>query len=310
MRIVILISLFFFNLSPTLSLAAENYTVGRQSCDFQAAEDWYQDHPTDMALYAIGLYGSCLVIKGIATNDPAMRNQGLGILERHTGNSGFNDVDAMYFLAEYFKTNGKFDGTTDEDNIDMAIRAYDRTLLFIQVDPEYPSKYWTSEQEDQMEIFSFYMIPELYSYRYEYGWIGSHNRYLNESPSYTGDKRDLNLYLDHSRDPTALDHPYSELPVIKDSINQMISSADACINLPFKYYHRQEIYNYYQKRCNILRLAGLALLPLEIDRQGFLFYESCKKDVLQCEGYMEVYNEMDSLLQEAIKQLANQPNPW
>ena len=312
MRLIILISLFFFNLTPTLSLAGESYTVGRRVCeDFQSAEDWYHNHPKDMSLYAIGLYGVCLVLKGIATNDPVMESQGLIILDRHNDETdGFNDVAAMFFVAEHLKTNGKFDGTTDEGNIDMAIRAYYKTLLFINVDREYPAKHWTSEQEDQMEIFSFYMIPELYSYRYEYGWIGSHNRYLNESTSYTGDKRDLNFYLAQHRDPAILDPNYSDLPVIIDSLNQMISSSEACLNLPFKSYHRRNVYDSYRKSCKILNTLGRDLLSLEQKRQDFLYDKSCAEDVLLCNEYMEVYNQMDLRLQDAIKQLENQPSPW
>ena len=311
MRLSLLISLFFY-LSPSLSLAGESYTVGRQPCEnFQRAEEWYHNHHEHEAYSAITLYGICLTLKGIATNNEGVRNQGLIILDRHNDETdGFNDVNAMFFVAEYLQTNGKFDGTTDEGNIDMAIRAYYRTLLFINVAREYPADYWTSEAEDQMEIVSYQKIPMLYAYKINFGRIGSHNRYLNESPSYTGDKRDLNFYLAQHRDPAILDPNYSDLPVIIDSLNQMISSSETCLNLPFKSYHRREIYNFYQKKCKIFNHLGHALLPLEQSRQEVLYNESCAEDVLQCDEYMEVYNQMDDVVQDTITQLKSIPNPW
>ena len=311
MRVIIILISLFFNLIPSLSLAEERYTVGRRSCDFQAAEEYYHNHHESEAMYAIGLYGVCLVLKGLATNDPEVKGQGLLILFQHTEPDGFNDVEAMFFLAEYLKTNGKFDGTTDEGNIDMAIRAYYKTLSFIHRDDTYPIKYLTSEQEDQMEIFSFYMIPELYSYRYEYGWIGSHNIYLNDSPSYTGNKADLNFYLAYNRDHDEIDLAYSDLSVIKDSLNQMISSSEACLNLPYKpLYHRRDIYDSYRKSCEILNVLGRDLLALEQKRQNALYNESCKRDILQCDEYMEVYHQMDDVIQDTIRQLRAIPNPW
>ena len=310
MRVIFLITLFF-NLSPSLSLAAENYTVGRRSCDFQKAEEWYHNHPKENAMYAISLYGICLVLKGIATNDPAMESQGLIILDRHNDETdGFNDVYAMFFVAEYFRSGGTFTPKIDEGNIDMAIRAFERTLLFINVDREYPSKHRTSEEEDQMEIKAYSNIPKLYGFRFNFGRIGSHNRYLNDSPSYTGDKNKLNFYLTQHRDPTILDPNYSDLPVIIDSLHQVISSAEACLNLPYKYYHRRDIYDFYQKRCAIFKETAETLLPLEHRRQDALYNKSCARDVLQCNEYIEVYSQIENVTQDTITQLKAIPNPW
>ena len=310
MRVIFLISLFF-NLSPSLSLAAENYTVGRQSCDFQRAEEWYHNHPKENAMYAIGLYGECLVLKGIATNDEAVKSQGLIILDRHNNSTdGFNDVAAMFFVAEYIKTGGAFTTKTDRGAIDMAIRAFERTLLFINSDREYPSKHRTSEEEDQIEIVSYEQIATLYNYRFKYGRIGSHNRYLNDSPSYTGDKNKLNFYLTQHRDPAILDPNYSDLPVIIDSLHQMISSSEACLNLPFKYYHRRSVYDAYQKRCAIFKETAETLLPLEHRRQDALYNKSCAEDVLLCEEYMSIHEEIGNIRKAMVKKLKSIPNPW
>ena len=311
MRLSLLIALFF-SLTPTLSLAEEIYKVGRRICDnFKRAEEWYHNHHESEAYTAIGMYGQCLVLKGIVTNDEAMKGQGLIILDRHTGDYGFNDVPSMFFLAEYRKTGGTFAPKTDEAAIDRAIRAYEKTLLFINIDSTYPNRYLASESILQMEIVSYERIPKLYGFKIKFGLTGSHNRYLNDSPSYTGDKSKLNFYLAQHRDPAILDPNYSDLPVIIDSINQMISSSEACLNLRYKaLYHRQEIYNYYQKRCNIFKLSGQALLPLEHSRQDYLYNKSCAKDVLKCSEYMEVYNQMGNVIQDTIKQLKAIPNPW
>ena len=264
MRLSLLFILFLIILRPYLSLAVEDYTVGRRSCgNFQRAEHDYLNHnyPKEEAMYAIAWYGKCLVLKGIVTNDEAMESQGLIILDRHTGDYGFNDVDAMFFLAEYRKTGGAFNTKTDIGSIDRAIRAYERTLLFINIDSTYPDKYLASEPLLQMEIVSYEKIATLYNYRFKYGRIGSHNRYLNDSPSYTGDKNKLNFYLAQHRDPAILDPNYSDLEVIIDSLHQMISSSEACLNLRYKaLYHRKSVYDAYQKRCAIFKDTAEVLL--------------------------------------------------
>ena len=306
-----------FSLIPTLSLAEERYTVGRQSCDFEFAENRYNNYDREGAYaHIIGqlttsLYGSCLVLKGIETHDDASKRQGLALLDWLTDeHSGMNSVSAMFFKAQYIETGGAFNYDVDEGNIDRAIRAYTRVLFFIKLDKGYPSKYSESERRDQMEIVSINMIPSLYHIKFEYGWIGSHNRYLQQSPSYKGDKASLKLYLEPNTDPAVQDPAYSDLRVITDSLSQMISSAQACIALPYKHYHRKNIYDDYRRQCEIFNRLGKTLLALEEKRQEFLINKPCSKDVLQCEGYMAVHKEIDKVLKEMTEKLYETPNPW
>ena len=323
MRLILLFTLLY-SLIPTLSLGEEKhtvgteYTVGKQSCeDFEYAENWYNNYDRNGAYahiigkHATGLYGTCLVLKGIATNDDATKRQGLALLDWLTDeHSGMNSVTDMFFLAKYRSSGGRFTKKTEVRNIDMAIRAFIRVLFFIKLDKDYPGGDSESEKLDQMEIVSHAKIPTLYGIKLKYGLKGSHNRYLKQSPSYEGDKAKLKLYLEPNTDPAVMDPAYSDLGVITDSFNQMISSSQACLDLPYKHYHRKDIYNYYQQRCRILNSSGYALLPLEEKRQEALIDKTCSQDVLTCDKYMDVYNEMDNLVKDTIEKLRAVPNPW
>ena len=320
MRLIFL-SLFtlFYSLIPALSLATE-YTVGKSTCeDFEYVENWYNNYDREgnyahiEGKNATGLYGICLVLKGIASKDESTKQQGLNLLYRQTDkHSGINSVSAMFFLAQYIETGGAFNYEVDERNIDMAIRAYRRVLLFISIDKDYPwGGYSEDEKQDQIEIVSINMIPSLYHIKFEYGWIGSHNRYLQQSPSYEGDKASLKLYLEPNTDHAVLDPAYSDLNVITDSLHQMISSSQACIDLPYKsHYHRQDIYHFYQQRCRIFNRLGHALLPLEEKRQETLLDKSCSEDVLACDKYMDVYQQINSIIKDTKDELKTIPNPW
>ena len=283
----------FYSLIPTLGLATE-YTVGEKSCeDFEYAENWYHNYLKEGGYahiegkYATELYGICLVLKGIVTQDDATKRQGLALFDWLTDqHSGINDVSAMFFLAEYHESGGRFNGNIEVKNIDIALWGYSRILSFTQIniDEDYPwGGYSEAEREEQaqIEIVSHAKIPLLYGYRvfyYYLEWIT--NR----------------AYLEWSTNRAYLEW-------ITNELYQMISSSYACIDLPYKYYYERDIYNYYQQGCRIFNILGKDLWPLETKRQEALIDKTCSKDVLTCGKYMDVYKQINSIIEDTISEL-------
>ena len=64
----------------------------------------------------------------------------------------------------------------------------------------------------------------------------------------------------------------------EDSLEKTIEHANRCLSLPMKDYFIEEVYQFYQSACQVLKDSAQALLPLERERLSLF-----KQKVLQ--GY-------------------------
>ena len=165
-------------------------------------------------------YAHCLLAKG-------EDNKALSLL--HNIANQHNHVAATFMLANYIGSGGTFDDTVDKDSIDKTIEAYQRVLLYINSDPNYPRKGNTLyERERQMELTSIFRVPLWYYQKFMSGTDGSDNNYLLRSSSYTGN-RDLNTYSEYS-------------PYTMDSLRKTIQFANHCLVLPQKRHFKSDSY--------------------------------------------------------------------
>ena len=250
---------------------ANSYSKGNWSCiDFKAAEQDYRTTPEN--IYSQLWYAHCLITRG------GDDHQGLNILHNIVDNSTEPArVKAAWMLANYIKTGGTFENTTDENNINEAIEAYKRIVFFIDLDPKYPEGNSIYEEEAQIELKTHYRLPLLYFDKFKYGSTGSDHMHLLNSPSYNGD-RDLNTYPEYS-------------PYTINSLNRMIEFADICLALPHKRHFIPRVYEKTKAECQVLKETAQALLPLERQRLVLLDTESCSIDLLKCDEYNKILLE-------------------
>ena len=262
-------------LSLSCSAFADSYTRGHYHCDsFSEAEKTYKNNP-DGVHSRVG-YAACLILKG-------EDDKGLRILNQVVKQD--NDVNAAFTLADYIETGGTFKNTIDNDKLNEAIKAYQRVLSLIALDPQYPfNGNMLYEAHSQMELNSFYSIPLLFSRRFTRGGKGGENSYLFKSPSYKG-RRDLKTYPEYS-------------PYTIDSLRKTIEHSDRCLSLPKKRHFNSEKYAKVKAACRVLKEEAVAMLPLEKRRLEFLARESCSRDILQCPEYKEVTSRMFALIKQ------------
>ncbi len=268
---------------PSLSFS-QVYRKGHFICDdFAEMKEWYRNEPDNN--YAKKAYAECLIAKGEDAKGISILQ---AIIRKH------NDVSAAHMLAEYIGTNGRLDNSIDEDTIDEAIAAYLQVLTFIEVSPNYPyNGFWHTENSVQMELRSHYRVAVRYSEKFMYGAAGSDNEYMGLSHS----KR---TYPEHSRYTT-------------DSLEQTIHYAERCLALPKKPHFDPVLYKQIRSACQVLKEEAEALLPLEDKRLFYLAqYPSCKANSSNCDGYIEVKDEMVAIIkwsnseQSSILNLASQ----
>ncbi len=256
---------------PSLSFS-QNYRKGHFICslDFKEAKEWYRNEPDNM--YAKGAYGHCLIAKGEGAKGFSILQ---AIIRKH------NDVSSAYAIAQYIESDGRLDGVIDKDTIDEAIAAYLQVLTFIEVSRDYPyNGFWHSEKGLQMELNSHYSVALLYSEKFMYGAGGSDNEYMGLSHS----KR---TYPEYSRYTT-------------DSLKQTIHYAERCLALPRKAHFEPEEYRKTRALCQVLKEEAEALLPLEDKRLFYLAqYPSCKANSSNCDGYIEVKDEMVAIMRQS-----------
>ena len=260
--------LFLLVFSP-LSLA-NIYTRGNHTCEnFNAMESLYKREPENIASKTG--YAECLILKGEDERGLYMLNH---ILDQDP-----NQVYVAYILAIYIKTGGEFTGL-DKEKLDEAISAYQRVLFLIDLSPSYPNNgNEISESVYQTELQSNYMASLLYLKRFQFGFAGTVNKYLASSPSYEGDKSELNFYPKYS-------------PHTMDSLHKLKRQALMCVSLPEKWYFKNEEYKMTTAACRILKEMAEALLPLEEKRLTYLSKESCHKDLPKCSEYDKVADEL------------------
>ena len=252
---------------------ANSYSRGNWDCsDFRGAEQRYKSDPDDI-YWQLG-YAGCLITRGQGNDDAQGMNILHNIVESSTERAR---VKAAWMIANYVKTGGTFEDTTDDDNINEAIEAYGKVVFFINLDPRYPDGNEIYEEESQIELKSHYRLPLLYFEKFNYGIEGSDNAYWQTSLSYTGNGG-LNTYPEYS-------------PYTIDSLNKMIEFADVCLALPRKRHFHPITYEETKEECRVFKEAAQALLPLERERLTLLNSESCSNDLIQCDEYTKLFED-------------------
>ena len=268
-------------LSAASSAFANSYSRGFWRCiDFKAAKQDYSSTPEN--IYSQLRYAHCLITRGQGNDDA----QGMSILHNIVESSTEPArVKAAWMVANYVKTGGTFEDTTDENNINEAIEAYGRVVFFINLDPRYPDGNEIYEAESQIELKSHYRLPLLYFEKFKKGAKGSDNAYWQTSISYTGNGG-LNTYPEYS-------------PYTLDSLEKMIAFADVCLNLPRKRHFNPITYKKTKAECQVLKETAQALLPLERERLTLLNEDSCSDDLPQCLEHQEVKSGIISIIRQA-----------
>ena len=274
----------FFVLSFVLSLPlsfANYYKRGDYICDdFEKGEEEYKKDPG--SFISESGYALCLLIRG---DDDVRANIILESLAyKH------NDVIAAFTLADYTATGGTLDTTKyDVNNYDEALRAYGRVLLLIDRHANYPHpSFVASEWAGQRELEAYRSWVLIQYLRFNYGALGLYNWHLLQSPSYKGDKN-LNSWPKYN--------PYSI-----DSLKQTIEMAERCLSLPQKRHFQPRYYQQVTSFCRLIKNTAQTLLPMERERLNLLNRDSCKKDLLKCQDYLKVDNEMTAIIQETRKE--------
>ena len=274
-----LLALFLCCCSSSLGFA-DSYSRGNYTCEsFKDAEFSHKYDPDNIHIQM--WYAKCLILKGDDAKGLAMLNH---IVDRH------NQVNAAYTLADHIKTGGKFRGL-DEEKVDEAISASQRVLFLIDLDPHYPyNGNEIYEWDFQMELWSQYMVTLLYFKKFQFGALGTHNKYLAQSPSYEGDKSALDRY------------PQYESYTV-DTLQKMQRFGNRCASLPKKPHFREEVHKEVTRACAIIRDAGKRLLPLEEKRLALLFRESCQKDLSKCSEYNDVFSGLGDVFIQSVKEI-------
>ena len=195
-----------------------------------------------------------------------------------------------------------------------AIQAYKRVKFFVKLhEPDYPwggpfvpdpdsdgkSDYRDAgviddEGNDWMYISTIYRIPLLYMVKYWYGWEGSDNVHKLTSHSYDGD-RNLNTYPDYA--PYTLNSLTNVIEFADDCHAVMVGQRHILLHYDVEDYERGR--RQYNATCQVLKDAAVALFPLEQERLILLSTDSCTYDILKCEKYKAIYEEIDVLLGQA-----------
>ena len=257
--------------------AEEIFTRGLKSCDFSVAENYYQQDPNDLSNQV--LYAVCLVIKG----DDA---KGVPMLYHLADQK--SSVKANFFLAEYLKTDGRFNGILTTKTLDEAINYYYRTLAIIDLIPTYPEPdYFFQEKNYQMHLRSAFTVPNLYLTKYHWGANGDYWAHKLQDPGYEGD-RNKNTYPKYNR-------------FMRDSLNQGLRQAQNCRDLPRKRYHNPDHYKANTETCTLLVDLIKTLIPLEEQRQQILLDCRDENGIMQmgkenCPKYYETHTEIHDLM--------------
>ena len=275
LKSVVLLFVFF---SSSLSFAT-SYSQGNEICgDFEGAKANYEMDTENITYQYI--YAYCLILKG---------EDNKGLILMHPLAGYYNHIPSAFFIARYIKSGGRIDQIgliMDRYNIEKAIQAYFRVLFLIDLGPNYPHdpNHRRYEADMQVELNSTYSVPFLYLRKFWGGIAGLHSEHLLISPSYEGDKKDLNTYPEYS-------------PYTIDSLNNVIEFAGRCINLPNQPHFKSEYYKLYQEACQVLKDTAATLLPMEMEKLTLLASD-CGKDLPKCLEYKKLVDREVSLLKQ------------
>ncbi len=265
-----LIIFLIFVISP-LSFS-QNYRRGNQQCsDFKKAKEWYRNEPDNN--YAKKAYAECLMAKGEGAKGFSILQ---AIIRKH------NDVSAAFVLAHYIESGGRLDSSIDKDTIDEAIAAFLQVLTFIEVSRDYPyNGFWHTEKNRQMELRSHYSVAALYGVKYKTGFTSSSNEYMGRS---------ADAYPEYSLHT-------------KDSLKKTLHYAERCLALPKKPHFDPALYRENKAACQVLKDVTHELLPLEDKRLFYLGQYSCRANSSNCDGYSEVEDEINFVIEQGIAEL-------
>lgn len=254
---------------------ANKYQRGDHSCDFSYAEREYRRDSEDLANQYF--YGECLVVKGEDARGLALLYQ----LADHKSH-----VMASYFIAEYLETDGRFDNSFTEDQLDESIGYYLRTQALIALIPDYPEPdYFFHERYFQMELESTRNVLVLYLSKYDLGAVGDYRERLLQSPSYQGD-REISTYPKYNS-------------ATMDSLNKLAHYAGECANLPQKKHFHPKIFPVIVQICSLSKELAFSLIPLEEKRKAILLQPHCKDlNKNSCPEYYETDQKIAYLIKE------------
>lgn len=227
-----------------------NYRRGKRVCTDESEERFkYDSEDLDNRYF----YASCLVIKGEDSKGLPM----LYILaDQHS------HVLASDFLANYLRTDGRFELPLTHVAVDESIKYYMRSQVLIKLMPHYPEPYEFIERNSQIELNSIYYVPHLYLLKYNIDSVGDLQAHLLQSPSYEGD-RNIDTYPKYNT-------------YMRDSLNNVIRYAGECANLPQKEHFNVRRYQATTESCRLMRDLAVTLLPLEEKRQEILRQPHCE----------------------------------
>ena len=248
----------------------------------------YKDHPNDFgAQYA---YAGCLFIKGKHQGNPGEVDTALYML--YTLADDYKHITSSNFLGEYLKTDGtmnNFGFDAGINNLDRSIDYYQQVLAEIDLrNGFYASfddyEYRTVELSKQMELQSHKMVPLIYLQKYFWGWTGSDNQKLLESPSYEGD-RNLETYPEYA--------PYTE-----HSLMQMKETAQACLSVPLKEYFKPQAYHLVRELCRNYKEQAEKLYELESKRLEELAQDYCRDMLSETCPQDSMIEDIQSIINE------------
>ena len=252
---------------------ANEYRRGNQVCT-DLSEKYYKEDSEDISNQY--MHASCLVIKG---QDAA------GLPRIYHLSDHNSHIPASLFLGNYLGSDGQFNTYLTETKIDEAIKYYFRTLALIDLNPGYPRRMDLDifEYDFQAELKSAYQLPILYLHKYRLGVMNDscikalQYGYKGECPTH---------------------HGYES--TTRHSLNEALIYARECASLPKKKHFRADYYQAVIKSCGYLEELVLDLIPLEEERLQLLLREDCK-DPLNCEDYMENYDEIAGYHEQSIE---------
>ena len=278
---------------PSLSFA-NSYVRGDMSCeDFAEGERLHNKYP-DRLGFATG-YARCLVLKGEVEGNRSLISDGLkrlyNLVEFH------NEVYAAWIIANHIMTDGTFD-EYDEDRHNEARAAFVKVWALINRDPSYPHNgNRIYELEYDIHIKAAYLAALMAYNAFTKGLEGSNNALYIASPTYTGNK-DLKTF--------------SQYDNREGLLKLAMEYAEGCLAVPQHF--NSNLFRVYRNGCLILKTAieGTEefedLVSLEMRRQTALIttvpckeeepdcdvYNRplCKDDILQCEEYHVIFDQL------------------
>ena len=195
---------------------------------------------------------------------------------------------ASDFLADYLKTDGRFESPLTHITIDEAIKYFMRTQALIKLMPHYPPELYVSiERFSQIELNSIYRLPYLYFLKYNIGILGDYHEHLLQSPSYEGE-RDVETYPKYNT-------------YMLDSLNNVIRYAGECAGLAQKAHFNVALYKAVVQLCPIMKNKAELLIPLEEKRQEISRQSHCQDlNENNCPEYYEAHEEIYDVMNDYL----------